>query len=162
MGKTTPMTIQLKSSFSFLLLAMILMAFLFACSNTPREEQLRTTITKMEESLENHQVNDFMDHIGEDFSFNQREDRAWIKQILKMMLFRKSTIEILTTKIHIEMSTDETEATATINGLVGAFENLNLDQGRQFNLETRWYFEDGDWQLYQVFWENPPNMLRTF
>lgn len=150
-----------KASFNSKILAIALSALISVlitgCSSPPREEQLRSTIELMETQLEENQVSDFLDNISPEFRFNQREDKAWIKRILTIIKLRKSNVEIVTTKTHVDISPNEEEADATINGYVASFQGMGIDQGRQFSLETSWYYEGGEWLLYSVNWKNPPS-----
>lgn len=141
---------------TFIFLALLSIA-ISGCSSPPREEQLRATIEAMELQLEQNEVAPFLDNVSEEFRFNQREDKAWIKRILTVLKFRKSNIEIVTTKIDLEIAANEEEADATINGYVASFQGMGIDQGRQFSLNTSWYYEGGEWQLYSVYWKNPPS-----
>lgn len=111
----------------------------------------------METQLEENQVSAFLDNVSPEFRFNQREDKAWIKRILTVLKLRKSTVEIVTTKIHVDISPNEEEADAIINGYVASFQGMGIEKGRQFSLQTSWYYESGEWLLYSVNWENPPS-----
>lgn len=126
-----------------------------ACSEPPPAEQrILATIDAMEIAIEEGEVDDFMDPIAEDFiAGNSGLDRRMLGLLVRRERMARDRISVSRYDTEVELSIDETRATASFRALATGGSGLLPDEGELWRFETGWRLDEDDWMLISAEWQ---------
>jgi hypothetical protein len=126
---------------------------LSACRQPPPDEaRLRATLDLLEQAGEERRVDDFMDHVADDFAGpGEAPDTRSLARFLRVIALRTQGISVTRTSTDIQMF--EGRATVKINMLISADAGSLLPEARQISSESGWRVDSGEWKLISAKWE---------
>jgi len=134
-------------------LALLLLAGLFACSDTLTvEQQIIATIREMEAKIEAGERRRFLKHIADDFTGQDGAmTREQVRALVVFQLNRHKRLNAQLFPIHVRES-GENSAVANFRALVTGGPNWIPDSGRVYEFETHWRLVDEQWLLAAASW----------
>lgn len=131
--------------------ALLLLLLIGGCARAPDEQRLRDTIAAMETALESGEAGGFMEHVGADFS-GQRDgiDQRQLRALLVAQTLRHENVSVLTGPLEVKLFKDR--ATVKLRVLATGGRWLP-ESGRQFDIESHWRIEDGEWICFRAEWQ---------
>jgi len=134
-------------------LPLMTLVTLFACSQPLTvEQQVISTIRKMEEKIEAGERRRFLAHIAADFTGqNGAMNREQVRALVVLQLNRHKRLQAQLFPIHVQ-ETGESSATARFRALVTGGPSWIPESGQVYDFETSWRLEDGEWLLQAANW----------
>lgn len=137
--------------------SLILFAFvvlLGGCHKPPAIEQLLQRVDALEQAVENKKIDTAIAMLTDDFTTDHNESRKDAKRLLLFYSLRHEQIHILRT--HTDAEQDPVypdRANVAFSVVVTGGHGLIPDQGRSYQVSSRWVYEDGDWYLNRLEWK---------
>ena len=129
-------------------LAALLLA---ACSRTPPEEQLRTTISGLQEAMQQRDASALGDVLAEDFIGPGGLDRDGARRMAVGMFLRYRDVGVALGPLDIELR--EQHATVRFTAALTGGAGMLPDSGQIHDVDTGWRLEDGEWRLVNASWK---------
>ncbi len=130
------------------LLALLALA---ACSRSDPERELRATVTKMAQAIEQRDPADFLDALSEDFT---RESGAFGKQdarrVLAGVLLRNDRIQLSAVVTDVRVEGDRASAKVRVIATGGV--GLLPERGQTWEFDSAWRREKGRWKVFNAEW----------
>ncbi|HVL00438.1 MAG TPA: hypothetical protein VM553_11535 [Dongiaceae bacterium] len=137
-----------------ILLMVLLCSWLAACSENPDQARLLERLDTLEIALQDKKPDAVLDLLTDNFSTGQGQTRDDVKRLLLVNFLRNQTIGVIRTGTEVAMDDSyRDQASAHFQALVTGGEGLLPERGRQFRVESRWLFQDGDWFLDRLEWK---------
>jgi hypothetical protein len=136
------------------LLLALLCGWLTACSENPDEARLLERLNTLETALQDKKSDAVLDLLTDNFTTGEGQTPVDVKRLLLAHFLRNQNIGVMRTGT--EVSLDDSyrdQATARFQALVTGGEGLLPERGRQFQVESRWLFQNGDWYLDRLEWK---------
>lgn len=126
---------------------------LSACRQPPPDEaRLRATLDLLEQAGEERRVDDFMEHVADDFAGpSEAPDTRSLGRFLRLIALRTQGLSVTRTSTEVQMF--EGRATVKINMLISADAGGLLPEPRQISSESGWRVDSGEWKLISAKWE---------
>ena len=140
---------------ALLLLTTLVVAggLLSGCKRTPDEQRIRDAIAAMHSAASERTPKDFMRHIADDFTGDGGQlDRDGMANLLRLLMLRHASIGALIGPIDIELDGDRATARFPLT-LTGGSGGLLPDSAGQYQMETGWRRDGGDWRCHNAQWQ---------
>lgn len=138
-----------------LLLPLLMLLLLNACSQEPAMEKLLARVDALEQAVEGRKVDTAMDMLSEDFSTGKGQNRKDAHRLLLFHTMRHQNISVI--RSQTEVTPDAAyadQALVRFNVILTGGEGLLPEQGRSYAVESRWTFDGSDWYLNSLQWES--------
>lgn len=124
---------------------------LAGCSRSDPERELRETIAKMAQSIEQRDPGDFLDVVADDFSrqtgaFGKQE----VKRLLAGVLIRNEKINLAVVVSDVQIQGDR--ATARVRVVATGGSGWLPERGQAWEFDTAWRRERGTWKVFNAEW----------
>lgn len=138
-----------------LLLPLLMLLLITACSKEPAIEQLLARVDALEEAVEGRQVDTAMEMLTEDFSTAKGQNRKDAHRLLLFHTLRHQNISVIRSQTEVTPDTAYADqALVRFNVILTGGEGLLPEQGRSYTVESRWIFDGSDWYLSSLQWES--------
>lgn len=128
------------------------LALVAACARNSPEEQLRDTLARMQQALEERAPARFMEHVAEDFVGNGGIDRDALQQAVRAQLLANQRIGLTLGPAEVDIRGET--ATVRFSALAtGGSGRLLPERGGAWEVTTGWRAEGGQWRLYHARWD---------
>jgi ketosteroid isomerase-like protein len=127
------------------------LAFVAGCGRSDPEREIRATIARMAQSVEQRDPAVFLDAVAEDFS---RESGAFGKQDAKRTLLaaylrnEKISVSAVTSDVRVEGD----RALAKVRVIATGGAGLLPERGQTWDFDSAWRLENGRWKVYNAEW----------
>jgi hypothetical protein len=133
----------------YLLLA--LAALPAACTRDDPERELRATIARMAQAIEQREVGDFLNALAEDFT---RESGTFGKQeakrVLAGVLLRNEKISV--TAVVTDVRIEGQRAFAKVRVVAAGGQGLLPERGQTWDFESNWRRDGSAWKVFNAEW----------
>lgn len=143
----------MRSRFTGLFLALLLMPGLFSCSQPLTvEQQIIAVIREMEARIEAGERRPFMRHVADDFNGqNGRLGRDELRLLVIRQLNQYERLHAQLFPIHVSES-GEKSAEASFRALITGGPGLIPESGQVYDFETHWLKQGDKWLLLRASW----------
>jgi ketosteroid isomerase-like protein len=132
---------------------LLLLLLAAACTRTPEEQRIRSTIATMQQAVEAREPRAFMAHVADDFIGNDAGfDREALHNLLRLQVLRNERINVALGPIDVELQGDRASVrvTATVTGGSGG---LLPERGAVYAITSGWRKEGSQWRCINARWE---------
>lgn len=144
-----PRTVALSKAFAAFAAATLLM--IVACSHTPPEEALRSTISGMQAAAESKDTDALFDPIADDFSGSGGMDRQAFRRYVTLLGLRNGKIGVSTGPLDVKLIGDR--ATVTFTAALSGGPGWLPDQAQVYDVDTGWRLDGDQWTLISARWK---------
>ena len=129
---------------------------LAGCGETnSSEDAFRQTLTKMEQSIEQRNVDDFMDHINENYSDSQSRDRDDIRRIAMLHVLRNKNLHLFRHTTSMQFVENESAQVVVLVAIAGrpidSVESLSTLNAELMKFHVDFVF-DQEWTAISADW----------
>ncbi len=125
---------------------------LAACAGDTPEAQLRQQFDDMQAAVEAGKADDFIEGVSQDFSGEERIDRAALHNMIRAHALMNARIGATTGPLDIKVDGDNAEVAFNVL-LTSSSGRLLPEQAGTYRVTTAWRREGGDWRVYHARWE---------
>ena len=131
-----------------------------ACSDDPLspEQQVRDTLSGMQEAAQARSMSDFMQHVADDYSDHKGNNKETIERLMQLLFVRNQSINIFTLIQSIEV---QNEIAAVEISTAMASRGIDLSQETNRLKADTYHFSvvlreagEGEWLVQSVSWKN--------
>ena len=122
-----------------------------ACTRTPPEEKLRTTIAGLQAAIEQRDGSALQDVIADDFIGPDGLDRDGARRMAQATFLRYRDVGVSLGPLDIDLR--EQHATVRFTAALTGGAGMLPDSGQLYDIETGWRLDDGEWQLVNAGWK---------
>lgn len=147
-----------KNIVKLVLMATLACLFVTACASDEEspEQQVRNTLQAIELAVEERSTSDLMDHIADDYSDHQGNNKEAIKRLVQILFLRNQSINIFTLVRSFDIS-DGIAAVELSAAMASRGVDLNLQENR-LKADTSGFSivlqQTGDeWLVQSVSWQ---------
>lgn len=127
-------------------------ALLPGCSRSDPERELRATIDRMAQAIEQREPGDFLDALADDFT---RDSGAFGKQEAKRLLagliLRNERIRLAVVVTEVAIEGDRARVALRVFA-TGSAGGLIPERGRTVEFTSTWRRERGQWRVFNAEW----------
>lgn len=127
------------------------LALVAACGRSDPEREIRATVARMAQSVEQRDPSVFLDAVAEDFT---RESGAFGKQDARRTLLaaylRNEKISVSAVVTEVRVEGDRAYAKVRVIATGGA--GLLPERGQIWDFDSAWRRERGQWQVFNAEW----------
>lgn len=126
-------------------------ALVAACSRPDAEKELRATVARMAESIEQQRMGDFLERMSDDFT---RESGSFGKEdarrILAGAMLRNEKIRLGTAVTDVRIDGDRALVKLRVVATGGS--GMLPESGQAWEFESAWRREKGQWKVFNAEW----------
>lgn len=137
----------------------VLSLLLSSCGDDPSSpgQQVRDTLKAMQVAAEERSMSDFMQHIADNYSDHQGNDKAAVRRIMQVLFLRNQSINIFTLIQSIEIQNDiaavEVSAAMAARGVDLSEETNRLKADTHHFSVALIQTGSSEWQVQSVSWK---------
>jgi len=132
------------------LLSIACCGVLTACESSADELAIQASIESMQNAIEQHDVELFMENIAGDFSGQFRQDKKRLRNFVQRHLDNNRVIHVYLANQEIEIEGDYAKVRFN-SGLMGGPAQVP-ERGQLYIVETDWVRLKGNWKMQRAQW----------
>lgn len=132
----------------------VLVLLLLACGETSnRQEQLQQRMQLLLTAVNDHDAGEVLSYFSANASWRSGWDYERAKKTLYFYFYRYPTIKVSTSGEDIRwISDNEAVLNTTLYALGLSGARLDV-RGKSYQVEVRWFFDNGEWQITRLDWQ---------
>lgn len=135
-------------------IVIVILSFaLLACSEPDRQSRLQQSIDDLVEAINDHDAGEALSFVSPNATWRPGWDADRAHKSLFFYFRRYPTIKVSLSNEEIRwISDNEAILTATAYTLGVSGQRLDV-RGNRYQIELRWFFNDGDWRITRMNWQ---------